>query len=169
MFDGTLVKLIKFPAEHLTIFHGTLVFRGTPVENHWPKVRDGLTSAISSEMQHMIFSKLHVFGCKALKISFRPFWPFSNLCNSLDFLNSQHLFSAEYNTPLYYQSRWNTLQAKIWTYKWLFYNIFSFFSRLIYHYRNQTWQTFEEFFVVFYPLQFSLVLRLSPNPLFLVG
>ena len=35
MFDGTLVKLIKFPAEHLTIFHGTLVFRGTPVENHW--------------------------------------------------------------------------------------------------------------------------------------
>ena len=34
MFDGTLVKLIKFPAEHLTIFHGTLVFRGTPVENH---------------------------------------------------------------------------------------------------------------------------------------
>ena len=37
MFDGTLVKLIKFPAEHLTIFHGTLVFRGTPIENHWPK------------------------------------------------------------------------------------------------------------------------------------
>jgi len=34
VFDGTLVKLIKFPAEHLTIFHGTLVFRGTPVENH---------------------------------------------------------------------------------------------------------------------------------------
>ena len=37
MFDGTLVKLIKFPAEHLTIFHGTLVFRGTPVENHWSR------------------------------------------------------------------------------------------------------------------------------------
>ena len=37
MFDGTLVKLIKFPAEHLTIFHGTLVFRGTPVENHWTR------------------------------------------------------------------------------------------------------------------------------------
>jgi len=35
VFNGTLVKLIKFPAEHLTIFHGTLVFRGTPVENHW--------------------------------------------------------------------------------------------------------------------------------------
>jgi len=34
VFDGTLVKLIKFPVEHLTIFHGTLVFRGTPVENH---------------------------------------------------------------------------------------------------------------------------------------
>jgi len=34
VFDGTQVKLIKFPAEHLTIFHGTLVFRGTPVENH---------------------------------------------------------------------------------------------------------------------------------------
>jgi len=34
VFDGTLVKLIKCPAEHLTIFHGTLVFRGTPVENH---------------------------------------------------------------------------------------------------------------------------------------
>ena len=34
MFDGTLVKLIKFPAEHLTILHRTLVFRGTPVENH---------------------------------------------------------------------------------------------------------------------------------------
>jgi len=34
VFDGTLVKLIKFPAEHLTIFHGTLVFRGTPIENH---------------------------------------------------------------------------------------------------------------------------------------
>jgi len=31
VFDGTLVKLIKFPAEHLTIFHGTLV------ENHWSK------------------------------------------------------------------------------------------------------------------------------------
>ena len=38
MFDGTLVKLIKFPAEHLTIFHGTLVFRGTPVENHCPSI-----------------------------------------------------------------------------------------------------------------------------------
>jgi len=37
VFDGTLVKLIKFPAEHLTTFHGTLVFRGTPVENHWPR------------------------------------------------------------------------------------------------------------------------------------
>jgi len=37
VFDGTLVKLIKFPAEHLTIFHGTLVFRWTPVENHWSK------------------------------------------------------------------------------------------------------------------------------------
>jgi len=37
VFDGTLVKLIKFPAEHLTIFHGTLVFRGTPVENHCAK------------------------------------------------------------------------------------------------------------------------------------
>jgi len=35
VFNGTLVKLIKFPAEHLTIFHGTLVFRGTPVKNHW--------------------------------------------------------------------------------------------------------------------------------------
>jgi len=35
MFNGTLVKLIKFPAEHLTIFHGTLVFSGTLVENHW--------------------------------------------------------------------------------------------------------------------------------------
>jgi len=35
VFDGTLVKHIKFPAEHLTIFHGTLVFRRTPVENHW--------------------------------------------------------------------------------------------------------------------------------------
>jgi len=34
VFDETLVKLIKFPAEHLTIFHGTLVFRRTPVENH---------------------------------------------------------------------------------------------------------------------------------------
>jgi len=34
VFDGTLVKLIKFPAEHLTIFHGTLVYHGTPVENH---------------------------------------------------------------------------------------------------------------------------------------
>jgi len=34
VFDGTLVKLTKFPAEHLTIFHGTLVFRGTPDENH---------------------------------------------------------------------------------------------------------------------------------------
>jgi len=38
VFDGTLVKLIKFPAEHLTIFHGTLVFRGTPVENHCSNV-----------------------------------------------------------------------------------------------------------------------------------
>ena len=37
MFNGTLVKLIKFPAENLTIFHGTLVFRGTPVENHCAK------------------------------------------------------------------------------------------------------------------------------------
>jgi len=34
VFDGTLVKLIKFPVEHLTIFHGTLVFRVIPVENH---------------------------------------------------------------------------------------------------------------------------------------
>jgi len=34
VFDRTLVKRIKFPAEHLTIFHGTLVLRGTPVENH---------------------------------------------------------------------------------------------------------------------------------------
>jgi len=37
VFDRTLAKLIKFPAEHLTIFHGTLVFCGTPVENHCPR------------------------------------------------------------------------------------------------------------------------------------
>jgi len=46
VFDATLVKLFKFPAEHLTIFHGTLVFRGTPVENHclnpsFPKISGG--------------------------------------------------------------------------------------------------------------------------------
>ena len=47
MFDGTLVKLIKFPAEHLTIFHGTLVFRGTPVENHYSM----LTTAVFELVQ----------------------------------------------------------------------------------------------------------------------
>ena len=51
MFDGTLVKLIKFPAEHLTIFHGTLVFRGTPVENHCLRQQLCLQCALSVNLK----------------------------------------------------------------------------------------------------------------------
>ena len=59
MFDGTLVKLIKFPAEHLTIFHGTLVFRGTPVENHWASDSQLLTAGSILRRNHGLATFAH--------------------------------------------------------------------------------------------------------------
>jgi len=55
VFDGTLVKPIKFPAEHLTIFHGTLVFRGTPVENHCSSAIGGGARALVRQPKTAVF------------------------------------------------------------------------------------------------------------------
>jgi len=99
VFDGTLVKLIKFPAEHLTIFHGILVFRGTTVENH-----------CAIQLIKEAVNKFLFFYPKEAVNKFLFFYPW--------FAADQSLSNEKFNQPTGFLKRFHRLKAPKMTPFW---------------------------------------------------